>query len=87
MNQNQIVKEQLSRTHTQSLIAINNRLQQDDNQQTFSATYLGDRKVQLANGSIRIADFQGARQVIVGESVTVTFPLHSQIGFYSSKIA
>jgi len=46
-----------------------------------------DRKVQIANGDIRTADFQGTRAVSIGESVTVTFPLHSQIGYYSSKIA
>lgn len=81
------VRDQLSTAWMQSAIALNNRVIQDKNRQTFSATYLGDRKVQLANGDIRTADFQGTRAVLIGESVTVTFPLHSQIGFYSSKIS
>jgi len=83
----QNIENQLSQAWMQSAIALNNRITQDENQQTFSATYLGDRKIQLANGDIRTADFQGTRAVSIGESVTVTFPLHSQIGYYSSKIA
>jgi|GEM_PF-3970101 len=86
MNTNS-VKQQILTAWMQSAIALNNRITQDENQQTFSATYLGDRKIQLANGDIRTADFQGTRAVSIGESVTVTFPLHSQIGYYSSKIA
>jgi hypothetical protein len=87
MNTSQSVRNLLSRAHTQSVIATNNRLSQNDNQQTFSATLIGANKVQLANGDIRTAQNQGPKQIAFGESVTVTFALHSQIGFYTSKIS
>ena len=79
--------EILSQAFTQSAIALSNRLKQDDDQQTFSAVYLGYNKVRLPNGDERLAYNQGTRQVAVGESVTVTFPLHSQIGQFTSKIS
>ena len=72
MNTSESVLSRLSQAFTQSVIATNNRLTQDDNQQTFSATYLGANKVQLANGDIRTAQNQGTKEVAIGESVTVT---------------
>jgi hypothetical protein len=87
MSTSDTIRDLLSRAHTQSTLATRDRLTQDDNQQTFSATYLGANKVKLANGDIRIAQNQGTKEVTIGESVTVTFPLHSGIGFYTSKIS
>jgi hypothetical protein len=87
MNTAETIQNILSRTYTDSIAATRKRLAQDENQQTFSATYLGDRKVQLANGDIRTAQNQGTKEVTIGESVTATFPLHSGIGFYTSKIS
>ncbi|MBD2316690.1 hypothetical protein [Phormidium tenue] len=81
------VRDRLSRTFTQSAIALKKRITQDENQQTFAATLLDGNKVQLPDGSIRTAYNQGTRQVLIGDSVTVVFPLHSQIGFYTSKIS
>jgi len=82
-----MIETLLNQAFTQSAIALSNRLKIDDDQQTFSATYLGYNKVQLPNGDIRTAYNQGTRQIAVGESVTVTFPLHSQIGQFTSKIS
>lgn len=87
MNTSDTVRKLLSQAHTQSVIATNNRLTQDDSQQTFNATLIGANKVQLANGDIRTAQNQGTKEVAIGESVTVTFALHSGIGFYTSKIS
>jgi hypothetical protein len=81
------IKNLLSTAFSQSVISLNNRLFQDENQQTSSATYLGNNQVQFANGDIRKAYNQGTKDALIGESVTVTFPLHSQIGFYSTKIS
>jgi hypothetical protein len=86
MSTSETIQTILSRAYTQSIVAMRIRLTQDDNQQTFSATYLGANKVQLANGDIRPAQNQGTKEVAIGESVTVIFPLHSGIGFYTSKI-
>ena len=86
MNPDDLVRNQLARTFAQSATGLRDRLAQTDEQQTFSAIYLGARKVKLANGDIRTADFQGTRQVSIGESVTVTFPLGST-GYFTSKIA
>ena len=81
------VRDLLSKSFTQSTIAMRDRQTQAEEQQTFSATYLGDNQVQLANGDIRRAYNQGTKQVGQGQSVTVTFPLHSHFGFYTSKIS
>ena len=87
MNTDEPVLNLLYRAHTQSTLATRDRLTQDDNRQTFSATLIGANKIQLANGDIRTAQNQGTKEVAMGESVTVTFPLHSGIGFYTSKIS
>ena len=58
MNTSESVLSRLSQAFTQSVIATNNRLTQDDKEQTFSATYLAANKVQLANGDIRTAQNQ-----------------------------
>lgn len=81
------VRDRLSRSFTQSAIAIRDRQIQSEDQQTFSATYLGNNQVKLANGDIRRAYNQGTKEVLQNESVTVTFPLHSHFGFYTSKIS
>jgi hypothetical protein len=81
------VRDRLSQSFTQSLVAMRDRQTQAENQQTFSGTYLGNNQVQLANGDIRRAYNQGTKEVLQGESVTVTFPLHSHFGFYTSKIS
>ena len=82
-----MIEALLSQAFTQSAIALTSRLKQDDDQQTFSATYLGYSKVQLSTGDIRTAYNQGTRQVAVGESVTVTFPRHAHSGQFTSKIS
>lgn len=87
MNTDDLVRNQLARTFAQSATGLRDRLAQNDDQQTSSAIFIGARKVKLPNGDIRTADFQGTRQVAIGESVTVTFPLGSQIGQFTSKIA
>ena len=87
MNTSNNIRDRLSQSFTQSIIALSNRLTQNDSQQTFSATLIDANKVQLANGDIRTAQNQGTKEVAIGESVTVAFPLHSQIGFYTSKIS
>lgn len=87
MTPDDLVRNQLSRTFAQSATGLRDRLTQNDEQQTFSAIFIGARKVRLPNGDIRTADFQGTRQVAIGESVTVIFPLGSQIGYFTSKIA
>lgn len=87
MNVDDLVRNQLSRTYAQSALGVKDRLAQNDEQQTFNATLVGINKVQLPNQDIRTAYFVGNRQVAIGESVTVTFPLGSQIGHFTSKIA
>jgi hypothetical protein len=81
------VRDRLSRSFTQSAIALKKRITQDENQQTFAATLLEGNKVKLPDGSTRTAYNQGTRQVLIGDSVSVVFPLHSQIGYYTSKIS
>lgn len=83
----QLVRNQLAQTHAQSVNGLRDRLAQNDEQQTFDATFLGVNKVRLSNEDVRTAYFTGNRQVAIGESVTVTFPLGSQIGQFTSKIA
>jgi len=80
------VRERLSRSFTQSIYTLRDQQNQAEDQQTFSAKYLGNNQVQLANGDIRRAYNQGTKEILQGESVTVTFPLHSHFGFYTSKI-
>lgn len=81
------IQNLLSQAFTQSVIALNNRATKSEDQQTFSGIYLGNNRVRLPNGDERTAYNQGTKEVLPNESITVVFALHSQIGFYTSKIS
>jgi hypothetical protein len=81
------IENLLSTAFMDSVLAINRKLTIDDAQRNVSATYLGANKVQLANGDIRTVYNQGTKEVLIGESVICTFPIHSAIGTYTSKIS
>lgn len=81
------VQNQLRRVCTKSVFELSEKLKNNDSQQTFSAIYLGGDKVRLANGDERTAYHQGTKAVLVGESVSVVFPIHSQTGYFTSKIS
>jgi hypothetical protein len=76
----------LSKNHAKSLIESKKRLDQDDARRNFNGIYLGQNKVDV-EGDIRIAYNQGTKEVLIGESVVVTFPAGSQIGSFTSKIS
>lgn len=80
------VLDLLSKNHAKSLIAAKNRLDQDDSRLNISGVYLGDNKVDC-EGDIRVAYNQGTKEVLIGESVVVTFPAGSQVGSFTSKIS
>lgn len=86
MTPEQNVLNLLSRNHAKSLIDAKNRVTQDDSRHNFSGVYLGNNRIDV-EGDIRIAYNQGTKEVLVGESVVVTFPAGSQIGSFTIKIS